>query len=163
MSESAHLTALIRHCIDLRDGTHRGVTTRADKQHAFERAVEMLGPVARQALAETNEQLLLGSGTIEESGLTRDEDESSSATWSLTWPEQRERGIEPVSIRAWFGASFHHPHLRGTTVHDWPLNVYDESDAQAQLPVLRAIVAADVHNLVFEADYRIIPAVTRIP
>jgi len=47
-------------------------------------------------------------------------------------------------------------------VHDWPLNVFDESDAAAQLPVLRAVVAADVHNLVFQADYRIIPAVTQV-
>jgi hypothetical protein len=34
-------------------------------------------------------------------------------------------------------------------------------DATDQLPILRAIVTGDLHNLVFQADYRIIPAVTR--
>jgi hypothetical protein len=43
------------------------------------------------------------------------------------------------------------------------LNVINEADAADQLPTLRAIVTADLHNLVFEADYRIIPAVTRPP
>src|SRR6266850_1625106 len=51
---------------------------------------------------------------------------------------------------------FHHPHLRGTTVHDWPLNVFSEEDASAQLPILRAIASSDLHNLVFRADYRIV-------
>jgi hypothetical protein len=46
-------------------------------------------------------------------------------------------------------------------VHDWPLNVFTVSDAADQLPILRAITTADLHNLVFQADYRIIPAVTR--
>jgi hypothetical protein len=29
------------------------------------------------------------------------------------------------------------------------------------VPVLRGIVAADVHNLIFQADWRIVPAVLR--
>jgi hypothetical protein len=41
---------------------------------------------------------------------------------------------------------------------DWPLNVFTPEQA-AELPTLRAIAAADVHNLVFQRDYRIIPAV----
>jgi hypothetical protein len=158
MDRLPHLIALIRHCEDLRDGTHGGAEPRAEKERLFEEAVGYLAPVARQALAEVDEHLLLGSGSIEETGIVRDAD-GVSATWSLSWPQQRDRGIPPVSVRAWFGSGFHHPHLRGSTVHDWPLNVFDDSDAAAQLPVLRAVVAADVHNLVFQADYRIIPAV----
>jgi hypothetical protein len=31
--------------------------------------------------------------------------------------------------------------------------------AAAELPTLRAIASADLHNLVFQRDYRIIPAI----
>jgi hypothetical protein len=64
-------------------------------------------------------------------------------------------------LHAYFGAGFHHPHLRGATVGDWPLNVFSVQDATDQLPILRAIATTDLHNLVFQSDYRIIPAVTR--
>jgi hypothetical protein len=37
--------------------------------------------------------------------------------------------------------------------------VFDEEQAAAQLPVLRAVASADLHNLVFQRDYRIIPAI----
>jgi hypothetical protein len=42
-----------------------------------------------------------------------------------------------------------------------PLNVFDEAQAAAELPTLRAMAAADLHNLVFQlgGDVRIIPAV----
>ena len=80
-----------------------------------------------------------------------------SAFWEWLAPS----GIAPVTLRAWFGGGFHHPHLRGATVHDWPLNIYAEPDAQDLLPVLRAVVAADLHNLVFEADWRIVPSASR--
>ena len=59
-------------------------------------------------------------------------------------------------LQAYFGGGFHHPHLRGTTVYDWPLNVFCDEDAAAQLPILRAIASSDLHNLVFRADYGIV-------
>jgi hypothetical protein len=105
---------------------------------------------------EMDQYLLEGSGEIHDSGMQRDGDGTTSRTWSLTWPEQRDRGISAVELVAWFGGSFHHPHLRGATVRDWALNVYAEPDAQDLLPVLRAVVAADVHNLIFQADWQII-------
>jgi hypothetical protein len=49
--------------------------------------------------------------------------------------------------------------LRGATVGYWPLNVFSDADAAAELPTLRAIAGADLHNLVFQSDYRIIPAI----
>ena len=64
-------------------------------------------------------------------------------------------------LQAYFGGGFHHPHLRGATVHDWPLNVFNEEDAAAQISILRAIASSDLHNLVYRADYRIVPAVNR--
>jgi hypothetical protein len=154
-----HLVALRRHAEDLRDGTHGGAGPRTEKERLFGRAVELLDPIARQALQEVNDALLEGSGEIGDAGMQRSTDGSLTREWTLSWPEQRDRGIAPVTISAWFGGGFHHPHLRGATVHDWALNVYDETDARAVLPMLRGIVAADVHNLIFQADWRIIPAV----
>jgi hypothetical protein len=159
METPAHLVALRRHCEDLRDGTHGGVAPRAEKERLFERAVELIDPVARQTLTEIDDALLERSGRIGDDGLIRSRDGTVSRTWMLTWPEQRDRNLDPVTLAAWFGGGFHHPHLRGATVHDWPLNVYDEQDARDLLPVLRGIVTADLHNLVFQADWRIIPAV----
>lgn len=156
-----YLVALRRHAEDLRDGTHGGAGPRADKEGLFQRAVVFIDPVAREALTEVNDTLLEGSGEIGDTGVQRSGDGSLTRNWTLSWPEQRERGISPVTISAWFGGSFHHPHLRGATVHDWPLNVYDEVDAETLMPTLRGIVAADVHNLIFRADWRIIPVVRR--
>jgi hypothetical protein len=154
----AHVLALLRHVEDLRDGTHGGVEARHDKEELFGRAVEWLAPVARRVLGEVDEAVLLSTGDVEDSGLRRADDGTLVRSWTLRWPEQTQRGLGPVTLEAWFGAGFHHPHLRGATVHDWPLNVYAEDDARELLPVLRSVVTADLHNLVFQADWRIIPA-----
>jgi hypothetical protein len=164
MAESAtpaYITSLIRHFTDLRDGTHGGSKSRKDKEAHFEKAVQMLAPVARQVLNEMNTSLLLDTGQLTETGLRRIPDGGLSASWVLSWPEQQAAGVEPIVLQAYFGGRFHHPHLRGTTVHDWPLNVFSDEDAAAQLSVLRAIASSDLHNLVYQADYRIVPAVNR--
>jgi len=62
-------------------------------------------------------------------------------------PEQREAGIPPVTLHAYYGIGFHHPHLRGATVRDWPLNVFTAHDAAGHLPIMRAIATSDLHNL----------------
>jgi hypothetical protein len=154
---------LIRHFDDLRDNTHGGSVSRHDKEAHFACAVELVAPVARQALDETNTHLLLDTGRVVATGLHRDAEGGLRASWDLAWPEQRAAGVAPVTLLAYYGSGFHHPHLRGATVGDWPLNVFTTHDAADQLPIMRAIVAADLHNLVFQADYRIIPAVTRPP
>jgi hypothetical protein len=156
----AYITSLIRHFEDLRDGTHGGSASRKDKEAHFEKAVQLMAPVARQVLNEMNINLLRDTGQLTESGLRRTPDGGLNASWTLSWPEQRAAGIEPIVLQAYFGAGFHHPHLRGTTVRDWPLNVFGEEDAAAQLSILRAIASSDLHNLVFLADYRIVPMVT---
>ena len=163
MSQStipAYITSLIRHFEDLRDGTHGGSASRTEKEAHFEKAVQLLAPIARQVLNEINTNLLLDTGQLTESGLRRTPDGSMNATWALSWPEQRAAGIEPMVLQAYFGGGFHHPHLRGTTVHDWPLNVFNDEDAAAQLSILRAIASSDLHNLVYLSDYRIVPVVT---
>lgn len=157
----AQVNALARHFADLRDGTHGNAHSRADKERLFATAVELLDRYARAALNEVNTHLLLDTGTVTATGPRSDDDGGTEAVWTLSWPEQRDTGLEPVTLHAFYGSGFHHPHLRGATVGDWPLNVFDETDAAAQLPTLRAIAAADLHNLVFQRDFRIIPATAR--
>jgi hypothetical protein len=152
------LEALVRHFTDLRDRNHGGHTTRAGKESAFTTAIDLLDGPARQVLDEFNRHLLLGTGTIEATGPRRDQEGGTYATWRLTWPEQRQTGISPLTVHAHYGTGFHHPHLRGATVAEWPLNVFDTEQATELIPTLRAIVAADLHNLVFQRDWRIVPA-----
>ncbi len=156
----ASVSALLRHFADLRDGTHGGASSREDKERLFVAAVPLLDPYARQALEEINIYLLLGTGEVTATGIRRSADGGIDAVWGLSWPEQRTAGIKPVVIRVYFGSQFHHPHLRGGSVGDWPLNVCDEEQAATELPTLRAIAAADLHNLVLQlgGDVRIIPA-----
>ena len=159
--DNAAIPALLRHFEDLRERNHGGETSRAGKEEKFAEAVALIGPYARQVLAEMNQATLLGTGEIEASGVRASADGGREAVWTLSWPEQRQAGIDPITIDATYGAGFHHPHLRGATVGTWPLNVFDDEQARAELPVLRAIAAADLHNLVFQRDFRIVPATTR--
>jgi hypothetical protein len=155
----AHLTALQRHFKDLRDGTHGGAAGRLAKEELFRRAAALLDPVARQALAEVDAAMLADSGTVAGTGVVRASDGGLEARWTLGWPEQRRTALAPITIHAHYGRTFHHPHLRGATVGEWPLNVFTTDDAQAQLPTLRAIVTADLHNLVYQRDFRIVPVI----
>ena len=149
---------LLRHFADLRDGTHGGAASRQDKEQLFASAISLLDPHARRPLDEINMDLLLGTGEVTATGVRRGQG-GVEAIWALSWPEQQAAGISPVVLRAYYGVGAHRPHLRGGTVGDWPLNVFDERQAAAELPTLRAIASADLHNLVFQRDYRIIPAI----
>jgi hypothetical protein len=159
MDDSRHgyTAELLRHFADLRDGVHGNAVARQDKERVFAKTVPLLDPYARQALSELNDDLLLRTGTILATGM-RSSTDGVDAIWALTWPEQRDADISPIMLHAFFGAGFLHPHLRGGTVHDWPLNVFTEEQATAKLATLRQIASAEVHNLVFQRDYRIIPA-----
>ncbi|MGP3914640.1 hypothetical protein [Nonomuraea sp. 10N515B] len=151
--------ALIRHFRDLRDGSHGQAISREDKESLFVTAIELLDPVAKTALEELNADLLLGTGEVVASGVTRSKEGGLNAMWSLTWPEQRACHVQPIAVVAHYGAGFHHPHLRGNTVGDWPMNIFDTADAQAQIDTLRVIAAGDAHNLVFQESYRLMPAI----
>lgn len=150
----AYITALRRHFEDLRDGTHGHRHTRRDKEAVFAATVNLLAPYAEQVLQELNTHLLLGQGTVTATGLITDRGKGPAATWALTWDQQRRAGIPPVTLHAFYGSTFQHPHLRGATNGEWPLNVFTSQDAAAEVPTLRAIAAGDLHNLVFQADYR---------
>lgn len=156
------LEALARHFADLRDGCHGDqAVSRTDKEALFATSAGLLTPVARRVLEEVDEVLLLGSGRIEDSGAVRAPDGGLARAWSLIWPAQELAGIAPIRLVAHFGAGFHHPHLRGGTVAEWPCNVFTPEQAEDELPTLRAIASAELHNLVFMADYRIVPATVR--
>ena len=66
----AYITSLIRHFEDLRDGTHGGSASRKDKEAHFERAVQLLAPIARKVLTEMNTSLLLDTGQTHRNGIT---------------------------------------------------------------------------------------------
>jgi len=149
---------LLRHFADLRDGTHGGAARRQDKERFFTAAITLLDPHARQVLNEINTDLLLSTGEATATGVRR-RGGGVEAIWALSWPEQRATGINPIAIRAYYSAGAHHPHLQTGTAGDWPLNVFDDKQAAAELPTLRAMASADLHNLVFQRDYRIIPAI----
>ncbi|WP_031524140.1 hypothetical protein [Streptomyces sp. NRRL F-5123] len=159
----APLDALLRHFTDLREGTHAGHRDRTGKDAAFRAAVRLMDAPARQVLAEFDTHLLLGSGTLSATGLRQDALGGSFAAWSLSWPEQLRAGISPLTLHAHYGAGFHHPHLRGATVAEWPLNVSTPQQAAELAPTLRAIASADLHNLVFQRDWRIVPALHQTP
>src|SRR5438094_9576830 len=112
----AHVEALERHFADLRDGTHGDVRSREDKERLFAETVTLLDPHARQVLAEIDEGLLLGTGTVGFTGVIPSSDGGVVASWTLSWPEQRDADIDPVTISAFYGRGFHHPHLMGATV-----------------------------------------------
>lgn len=150
--------ALLRHFADLRDGRHGEAVTRAEKERLFETAAALLDPYARQVLHEVDERLLLGRGEVSATGVRRDPDGGVYAAWRLSWAEQRETGIQPITLLAHYGTGFHHPHVRGATVAEWPLNVFTDEQAAAEVPTLRAIATADLHNLVYQRDFRIVPA-----
>jgi hypothetical protein len=160
-SREEYTAALRRHFADLRDGTYGGASARRDKERLFATAVTLLDPYARRALEEINTGLMLDTGEVVATGVRASADGGSEAVWALSWPEQQDAGIKPILIRAYFGLGFLHPHLQSGTVGDWPLNVFDDEQAAAELPTLRAMASADVHNLVLQlgGDYRVIPAV----
>jgi hypothetical protein len=160
---AASASALLRHFADLRDGTHGGARPRRDKERLFAATVRLLDPHARQALEELNTSLLLGTGELTATGVGDSADGGIDALWVLSWREQRAAGVKPIVIRAYFGQGFLHPHLQSRTVGDWPLNVFDHEQAAAELPTLRAIASAEIHNLVFHlgGDIRIIPATVK--
>ena len=152
----------MRHFADLRDGTHGGARSRPDKERLFAAAILLLDPYARRALDEMNTGLLLDTGEVAATGVRPSSGGGLEAVWALSWREQQGAGIKPILIRAYFGLEFLHPHLQSGTVGDWPLNVFDEEQAAAELATLRAMASADIHNLVFQlgGDFRIIPALT---
>jgi hypothetical protein len=67
-----------------------------------------------------NDTLLLGNGTLIATGVTTFPKGDVAANWTVSWPEQEHAGVRPITLQAFFGRGFHHRHMRGGIVRDWP-------------------------------------------
>ena len=79
IARRASTSALLRHFADLRDGTHGGARSQRDKERLFATAIPLIDPYARQALAEINAALLLGTGELTATGLRDSADRGGDA------------------------------------------------------------------------------------
>ena len=158
---------LMRHLADLVERRYEGAQSWPERLAVFHRAVQLLDPVVRNVFAEADEMFLENTGEIIRYG-TEQDDGSVGEHWELSWPQQRNAvsrdggPVAPVQVIAWFRRSFNHAHLRGSTAGDWPLQVTSPDDALRQLPIVHAIVEAEVHQRIYEGRYPVIPiAITK--
>jgi hypothetical protein len=155
---------LLRHLQDLRSGTYEGAMSRGAKEVVYRQGVELLRPVAVEILEEANTLFLNGTGTVQMIGPEEDGSGGLVTRFELSWPEQRAarvmRGpngpLQPVRIVVSY-QGFLHPHLSGSTAGLWPFQVTSAADAGRQKGVLAAIVELELHQRIFETDWRILP------
>ena len=156
----------MRHLADLVTRSYEGAESWSDRLALFRRAVELLDPVVRDAFADANATFLEHTGEISRRSVEQD-DGSVGEHWELSWPRQREAvsrdggPVAPVQVIAWFRRSFNHPHLRGSTAGDWPLQVTTPGDAARQEPIVRAIGEAELHQRIFEGRWPVLPVAVR--
>ncbi len=157
---------LMRHLADLVARSYEGATSWADRLTVFQQAVELLDPVVRDVLAEADAIFLETTGEVTRRSVEHN-DGSVGEHWELSWPRQREAvsrdggQVPPVQVIAWFRRSFNHAHLRGSVAGDWPLQVTSTDDAARQLPIVRAIVEAELHQRIYEGRYPVMPVAVR--
>ena len=85
--------------------------------------------------------------------------------FELSWPEQRAarimRGphgpLQPVRIIVNYSQGFLHPHLSRSIAGFWPFQVTSAADAERQKSILAAIVGLELHQRIFETNWRILP------
>jgi hypothetical protein len=156
---------LLRHLQDLRTGTYEGEKSRRAKEAVYRRGIELLTPIAMSILEEANALFLNGTGEVQVIGPEDDGTGGLETRFELSWPEQREtqvtRGphepLQPVRMIVNYSQSFLHPHLSGSSAGYWPFQVTDEIDAERQRGILAAIVELELHQRIFETDWRILP------
>jgi hypothetical protein len=157
---------LYRHLDDVRLRSYEGAGPREERNLVFARAVELLDPVVTRILDEVRVTFLDGAGEVRHVPAGDDGKGGMVARWELSWQEQRAAinrmeppetagPVPPVTVIAWFGATFTHGHLCGTTAGHWPLQVLDTTDAERQEPIVRAIVEAELHQRIFEAGWQV--------
>jgi hypothetical protein len=149
----------------LRSNTFEGASSRGAKEEVYRRGVELLRPVALEVLDEANTLFLNGTGSVQMIGPENDGSGGLVTRFELSWPEQRaaavRRGprgpLQPVRIVVDYARSSLHPHLSGSTAGFWPFQVTSAADAERQKSVLAAIVELELHQRIFETDWRILP------
>ena len=163
---------LRRHLHDLEINGYEGATERTDRNYVFTRAFDLLTPVAIEVLEDFNSQVLYGTGEVSTQPLSPREALGLYGTWECSWPEQREARsrfdgapIPPLQLQAFFPGDFTHGHLMiGRPFYDdqpvscWLMQVVDEKDARRQRHALESICETQVHEIIFTANWRIIPA-----
>lgn len=163
---------LRRHLTDLEVDSYEGAHDRGSRNDVFGRAFELLTPVAVSVLEDFNTHVLQGTGEISVHPLASREGLGLYGTWECSWPEQREARsrfdgtpIPPLQLQAFFPGEFTHGHLmigrpfyEDQPVSCWFMQVVDERDAARQRHALEAICETQVHEMIFTANWRIIPA-----
>jgi len=156
---------LLRHLQDLRSGTYEGTLSRAAKEVVYRQGIKLLRSVAVEILEEANTLFLNGTGNVQMIGPEEDGSGGLVTRFELSWPEQRRaqviRGpkgpLQPVRIVVNYSQGEVHPHLSGTTAGFWPFQVTSAADAGRQKGVLAVIVELELHQRIFETDWRILP------
>ena len=157
---------LMRHLADLAARSYEGAESWPDRLAVFHRAVALLDPTIRGVLTEANATFLEDTGEISRH-IAKQDDGSVAEHWELSGPRQRDAvardggPVPPVQVIAWFRRSFNHPHLRGSTAGDWPLQVTTTEDAARQAPIVHAIVEAELHQRIYEGRYPVMPVAVR--
>lgn len=156
---------LFRHLQDLRDGTYEGRRERGAKEALYRQGIELLSPIAVAILEEANRLFLNGKGEVRIIGPEDDGSGGLETLFELSWPEQRTAHIaynlheplQPVRIVVNYSQNFLHPHLAANTAGYWPFQVTSEADAERQKGILASIVELELHQRIYETDWRIIP------
>lgn len=157
---------IFRHLEDLRTRSYEGIHGWDGKLGLFWRAIELLDPVVRKVMDETDRTFLDGTGDVNHRTGT-DRDGGAWAHWELSWPAQRQASgrdggrVLPVQVIATFPRGAAHPHLSGSHPGMWPCQVTDEDDAARQEPIIRVVVEAELHQRIFDGRWRIVPAFAR--
>jgi hypothetical protein len=122
-----------------------------------------LTPVALAVLQEANTLFLDDTGDIQVIGPENDGSGGLVTRFELSWPEQKatyldsSRSLQPVCIVVDYSQNFLHPHLSGSATGYWPFQVTSELDAERQKSILAAIVELELHQRIFETNWRILP------
>jgi hypothetical protein len=156
---------LLRHLQDLRSGTYEGTLSRGAKEVVYRQGIKLLRSVAVETLEEANTLFLNGTGNVQMIGPEEDGSGGLVTRFELSWPVQQRaqviRGpkgpLQPVRIVVNYSQGEVHPHLSGTTAGFWPFQVTSAADAGRQKGVLAAIVELELHQRIFETDWRILP------
>jgi hypothetical protein len=156
---------LLRHLQDLRSGTYEGTLSRGAKEVVYRQGIKLLRSVAVEILEQANTLFLNGTGNVQMIGPEEDGSGGLVTRFELSWPEQRRarviRGpkgpLQPVRIVVNYSQGELHPHLSGSTAGFWSFQVTSAADAGRQKGILAAIVELELHQRVFETDWRILP------
>lgn len=111
-------------------------------------------------MIELSETWLDVTGEIRRADSEADLDGHLVTRCLLSWPDQRAAGTDPVQVAARYAPG----RLHRTSVPPAPaigrLTVLDDH-AQRQLPLLRLLLESELHQRVFEADWRVVTGCRR--